>query len=82
MQLMVPIPIYNQNQEPNPTGNILLLLDSKRRLMVLMLHVLLNNNKSLEIAYMPNMELGIRNWSSSTGLLIGIFLVCKGAWKI
>ena len=32
---------YNQNQEPNPTGNISLMLDSKWQLMVLVLHVLL-----------------------------------------
>ena len=36
-----PIPIYNQNQEPNPTGNISLTLNSKRQLMVLALRVLL-----------------------------------------
>ena len=40
--------IYNQSQEPNLTGNILLALNSKRRLMVLVLSVLLSNKKSLE----------------------------------
>ena len=48
-------------------------LDSKRRLEVLALRVLLSNKKSLEMAHMPKMELEIRNWNSSTGSLIGIF---------
>ena len=42
--------IERQNQEPNPTGNISLTLDSKRQLVVFALHVLLSNNKSLEMA--------------------------------
>ena len=40
--------IYNQNQGPNPTGNISLELNSKRWLMVLVLCVLLSNKKSIE----------------------------------
>ena len=51
--------IYNQSQGPNPTGNILHMLDSKRRLVVLMLCILLSNKKSVEMAYMSKMELGI-----------------------
>ena len=46
MQLMVPIPIWNQNQEPNPTGNISLMLDSKRWLVVLALLVLFSKIKA------------------------------------
>ena len=42
--------IERQNQEPNPTGNISLTLDSKRQLVVFALHVLLSNKKSLEMA--------------------------------
>ena len=38
--------IYNQNQEPNPTGNILLTLDSKRQFVVLVLCVLLITRKA------------------------------------
>ena len=52
--------IYKQNQEPNPTGNVSLTLDSKRRLVVLALRVLLTN-KSLDLANVQRMELGIRN---------------------
>ena len=37
--------IYNQSQACNLTGNISLMVDSKRQLMVLVLHVLLSNNK-------------------------------------
>ena len=40
--------IYNQSQGPNPTGNISLVLNFKRRLVVLALRVLLSNKKSLE----------------------------------
>ena len=61
MQLMVPISIWSQNQEPNPTGNISLTLDFKRRLVVLALLVLLSNKKSLEMAHVPKIELGKRN---------------------
>ena len=43
-----------------PNGNILLILDSKRRLMVLAFRVLLSNRKSLEMAYISKMELGKR----------------------
>ena len=42
-----------------------------------MLHVLLSNTKSLEMAHMLKMELGIRNWNSSTRLLIGTFKYAK-----
>ena len=38
--------IDNQNQEPNLTGNILLTLNSKRWLVVLVLHVLLTAHVS------------------------------------
>ena len=44
---MVPISIYNQNQEPNKTGNISLTVDSKRQLVVLALHMLFSNKKRL-----------------------------------
>ena len=37
---------YTINQEPNPTGNISLMLNSKRRLVVLMLCFLLSNKKA------------------------------------
>ena len=74
--------IYNQNQRPNLTGNISLTLDSKRRLVVLALRILLSNKKSLEIAYMSKMELGIRNWNSLTGFLIVFFNVPKFAEEI
>ena len=63
----VPIPIYNKNQEPNQTGNISLTLDSKRRLVVLVLWVLLSNKNSLETAQVPKMEIGIRNWTHQLG---------------
>ena len=39
------------------------MLNSKRQLVVLTLCVLLSNKKSLEIAHVPKMELGIRNWT-------------------
>ena len=55
--------IYNQSQGPNLTGNISLTLDSKRWLVVLALSVLLSNKKSHEVAHMPKMELGMRNWT-------------------
>ena len=55
--------IYSQSQGPNLTGSISLTLDSKRWLMVLVLRVLLSNKKSLEMAHMPIMELGMRNWT-------------------
>ena len=57
----LPIPIYNQNQEPNPTRNISLILDSKRQLVVLVLCILISNKKSLEMAHVPKMKLDIRN---------------------
>ena len=60
-------------QGPNPTGNISLMLNSKRMLNVLMLCILLSNKKSLKMVHMQKMELGIRNWNSSAGSLIGIF---------
>ena len=44
--------IYNQNKEPNPTGNILLTLNSKRWLVVLVLRTLLSNMKCLEMVHM------------------------------
>ena len=50
----------NQNQEPKPTGNVLLTLDSKRQLVVLALRVLISNKKSLKMAHVPKTELGIR----------------------
>ena len=59
--------IYNQNQGPNPTGNISLTLDSKRQLVVLALLVLLSNKKSLEMAHVAKMELGIRNLTHQLG---------------
>ena len=40
--------LYDQNQEPNPIGNISLTLDSKRPLVVLALRVLLSNKKCLD----------------------------------
>ena len=40
--------IYNQNQEPNLIGNILLTLDSKRPFLVLTLCILLSYNKRLD----------------------------------
>ena len=64
---MVPISIYNQNQEPNQTGNILLTIDSKRQLVVLTLHMLFSNKKRLEMAHVPKIELGIRNWTHQLG---------------
>ena len=50
---MVPISIYNQNQEPNQTGNISVTIDSKRQLVVLALHMLFSNKKRLEMAHVP-----------------------------
>ena len=58
---------YTTKVRDQPTGIISLTLDSMRRLVVLALHVLLSNKKSLEIAHMPNMELRIRNWTGSYG---------------
>ena len=49
------------------------MLNSKRWLVVLVLHIVL----SLEMVHMPKMELGIGNWNSSTGSLIGIFKYIK-----
>ena len=73
--------IYNKSHGPNPTKNILLMLDSKRQLVVLTLHILLSNKKSLEMVHIPKMELGIKYWNSSTGSLIGIFKYIKGLRK-
>ena len=50
--------IYDQNQEPNPTGNISMTLNSKKWLMTLTLHILFNNKKSLNGTHVKN---GIRN---------------------
>ena len=58
-----PIPIYNQNQETNPTGNISLTLHSKRQPVVLALRILVSNKKSLEMVHVPKMELELRNWT-------------------
>ena len=57
----------------NPTGNISLMLDSKRRLVVLAFCVLLSSKKSLEMVHVPKMELGKKYWKSSSGSLIGFF---------
>ena len=61
MQLMGCNSIYKQNQEPNPTGNISLMLDSKRQLVVLTLRILLIKKKSLEMVHVRKLELGISN---------------------
>ena len=72
--------IYNQNEEPNPTGNVLLKLNSKIRLVVLALCVLLSSKKSLEMEYMGRMEKNME-LNPSTGSLIGIFKPREGARK-
>ena len=48
--------IYTGNQEPNPTGNVSLTLNSKRWLVVLALCILLSSKKSLEMDHMPRMN--------------------------
>ena len=69
------------NQEPNLTGNISLMLDS-RRLVVLVLNLLLCNKKSLEMMHVPkvgirNKKLELINWVINWNSLIHI-----NVWKM
>ena len=41
----------NNIQEPNPTANVLMMLDSKRRLVVFTFRILLSNKKRIHIVY-------------------------------
>ena len=68
----------NIQQKPKPSGNILLMLQSKRWLMVLILCVLWSNKKSIiKIRNGKYAKHGIRNWNSSTGSVIEVFKYAK-----
>ena len=46
------------------------------------LNVLLSNKKSLELALMPKLELGIRNWTHQLGRKLGILNMPRSAEEI